>query len=156
MWPWWPKKGKPISACDASPPIWRSEETDCYLVLWGGLDVSLNKGQGSMPYWPCLQGFAQLYKDFGQVVNPFSKHTGRPSMIEDENMQHILMLLPPYILTKWVSSQYLSCNCNSLGDFSYSMASHENISKRSQWNATRNSEHCGRPIWQSIRTQMFL
>jgi len=53
-----------------------------------------------MPYWPCLQGFAQLYKDFGQVVNPFSKHTGRPSMIEDENMQHILMLLPPYILTK--------------------------------------------------------
>jgi len=46
-----------------------------------------------MPYWPCLQGFAQLYKDFGQVVNPFSKHTGRPSMIEDENMQHISSLL---------------------------------------------------------------
>ena len=33
------------------------------------------------------------YEDFGQVVNPFSKRTGRPPMIEDGDIQYISSLL---------------------------------------------------------------
>jgi len=33
------------------------------------------------------------YEDFGQIINPFSKRTGRPSMIEDRDIKYISSLL---------------------------------------------------------------